>query len=405
MDWLDVLPEHWTTVRFKYVCRERDARSTDGSETLLSVSAYTGVSPRSELVAEGEHLSRAESLEGYKICRKNDLVMNIMLAWSRGLGVTKFDGIVSPAYCVFQLGTEVDPAFFDYLVRSDELITYFKRFSAGVIDSRLRLYPDAFGSLFCIRPPLPEQRAIAAFLDSETGKIDTLVAEQRRLIELLKEKRQAVISHAVTKGLNPEVLPAKRVASVFVPQRNKPELNSEYAGVPWITMEAMGNGELYTSTLYVSESAAAVAGSRQLEPNAVIASCVGTFGVVAINRVPVIINQQLQAYLANDSIIPEYLRHCVNAGSSYFEMIGTAATLAYVNQQGFENFPLALPSLREQSEIVSHIALKIAWLDTLIAEAETAITLLQERRSALISAAVTGKIDVRGLVSAETEAA
>jgi type I restriction enzyme S subunit len=350
--------------------------------------------------------------------------MNIMLAWSRGLGVTKFDGIVSPAYCVFQLGTEVDPAFFDYLVRSDELITYFKRFSAGVIDSRLRLYPDAFGSLFCIRPPLPEQRAIAAFLDRETGKIDTLVAEQRRLIELLKEKRQAVISHAVTKGLNPdvpkkpsgiewlgdvpehwEVLPAKRVASVFVPQRNKPELNSEYAGVPWITMEAMGNGELYTSTLYVSESAAAVAGSRQLEPNAVIASCVGTFGVVAINRVPVIINQQLQAYLANDSIIPEYLRHCVNAGSSYFEMIGTAATLAYVNQQGFENFPLALPSLREQSEIVSHIALKIAWLDTLIAEAETAITLLQERRSALISAAVTGKIDVRGLVSAETEAA
>ena len=267
-------------------------------------------------------------------------------------------------------------------------------------------------------PPLREQTQIAAFLDRETTKIDGLVAEQRRLMALLKEKRQAVISHAVTRGLNPdapmkpsgmewlgdvpahwEVVTAKRVSSIFVPQRNKPELNSEGDGLFWVTMEQMRCEEIKSSDAWVAVSAANDAGTRALKAGAVIASCVGTFGLAAINKVDVIINQQLQAFIPTDRVDAEFLRHCVVIAEGYFLQIGTAATIAYVNQLGFANMPLAVPPKDEQEQIVAFLGIESAKFDTLTAEAQRAISLLQERRAALISAAVTGQIDVRGGVA------
>ena len=191
---LGEFPDHWALKRFKNVFVERAERSTDGSEELLSVSAYFGIKPRSETLDEGDHLSRAESLEGYKVCQAGDLVINIMLAWNRGLGFSWQRGIVSPAYCVFYVTDGSVPEFLDYLVRSDECIRYFKTHSAGIMDSRLRLYPESFGRLFTAIPPACEQTQIARFLDHETARIDALIEEQQRLIELLKEKRQAVIT-------------------------------------------------------------------------------------------------------------------------------------------------------------------------------------------------------------------
>ncbi|MER9420504.1 restriction endonuclease subunit S [Mesorhizobium sp. M0306] len=423
LKWLGKVPSHWSIGRFKRIFEERNERSGDAAEQLLSVSAYTGVSPRSEIIAEGDPLTRAESLEGYKVCYPDDLVMNIMLAWSRGLGFSQFQGIVSPAYCVFRIIDDSSPKFLDYLVRSNECTLYFKMFSAGVIDSRLRLYPDVFRSLFCAKPPLSEQIAIAAFLDRETAKIDALVDEQKRLIDLLKEKRQAVIAHAITKGLDSraamrpsgvewlgevpahwEVVAAKRIASVFVPQRNKPDLNAEGDGFPWVTMELMGSQVVRSAQLYVSRGAASAAGSRPLAANAVIASCVGTFGVASINEVDVIINQQLQAFVPGNAILPEFLRLCVELARPYFEMVGTAATLAYVNQQGFENLPICLPALPEQRSILQRVKEVTGYIDQLAKEAGHAVAVLQERRSALISAAVTGKIDVRDWVPQQVAA-
>src|SRR5690606_20461357 len=148
-----------------------------GDETLLSVSAYTGVSPRSELIDSSDHLSRAASLVGYKLCLAGDMVMNIMLAWNRGLAFSQHDGLVSPAYSFYRLiDATQDSGFLNYLIRDDRYTLYFKAFSSGVIDSRLRLYPDVFGQLRFVAPSPAEQTAIAAFLDRETAKIDDLVA-------------------------------------------------------------------------------------------------------------------------------------------------------------------------------------------------------------------------------------
>lgn len=261
-------------------------------------------------------------------------------------------------------------------------------------------------------PPESERNQIAAFLDYETARIDQLIAKQQRLIELLKEKRQAVISHAVTKGLNPNapmkdsgvewlgqvpehwvVTKAKYVSQVFVPQRNKPELN-ESQGYPWVTMEDMTNQYIVNPSRFVSSEAMKLAGSRLLPSGSVIASCVGNLGVASINTQDVIINQQLQAFIPI-SIKAEYLKHIVRVSKPYFELIGTAATLVYVNQEGFENMPMLVPSAEEQEKICHLVFDKDIKFMTLIAKAEHKVKLLQERRTALISAAVTGKIDVR----------
>ncbi|WP_249744315.1 restriction endonuclease subunit S, partial [Serratia marcescens] len=126
--------------------------------------------------------------------------------WKTGLGVSKYEGIISPAYSVFRFDTAIAlPEYMNYLLRTKIYTDHFKSLSTGVIDSRLRLYPEVFGTVKILLPRFDEQVMVSAFLDHETAKIDKLIEKQQQLIELLKEKRQAVISHAVTKGLNPDV--------------------------------------------------------------------------------------------------------------------------------------------------------------------------------------------------------
>jgi type I restriction enzyme S subunit len=261
-------------------------------------------------------------------------------------------------------------------------------------------------------PPENEQQRITNFLDHETAKIDTLIEKQQQLIALLKEKRQAVISHAVTKGLNPDapmrdsgvewlgdvpehwgVTRAKFISDIFVPQRNKPELNDS-EGISWATMEDMKNTYIEITKQFVSENASHQAGSKTLKSGSVIASCVGNFGVTSINKVDVIINQQLQAFIPK-RIKAEYLREIVSISTVYFDLVGTAATLVYVNQQGFENLPVLVPPECEQNDICSFVDQEYSKFKKLMFQCEQAVDLLQERRIALISAAVTGKIDVR----------
>ncbi|ETT14900.1 type I restriction modification DNA specificity domain protein [Vibrio parahaemolyticus 50] len=263
--------------------------------------------------------------------------------------------------------------------------------------------------------PLPSEHeadVITNFLDHETAKIDTLIEKQQQLIKLLKEKRQAVISHAVTKGLNPQapmknsgvewlgevpehwvVTRAKYVSNIFVPQRNKPELN-DTQGVAWATMEDMKQQYISDTSKYVSSQSALAAGSKTLKAGSVIASCVGNFGITSINKVDVIINQQLQAFQPFN-IKAEYLQSIVALSKQYFELIGTAATLVYVNQEGFENLPVLVPPEKEQNDICEYVLEKSISFDLLIEKSVIQTSLLKERRTALISAAVTGKIDVR----------
>lgn len=435
--WLGQIPERWETRRFKTVLQEREERSESGAEVLLSVSAYTGVTPRSENIDDGDFISRAESLEGYKVCYPNDLVMNIMLAWNRAQGVSAYGGIVSPAYAVFELAPVIHPPYLNYLVRSNEYCLYFKAHSAGVIDSRLRLYPDQFGALHCIFPPLPEQTAIAAFLDRETAKIDALVAEQRRLIDLLKEKRQAVISHAVTRGLNPaaklkpsgvdwlgdvpegwEVVPVKfQVRSIeqgWSPQCDGFPAGEDEWGV--LKVGCVNGGEFRPSENKALPSELtplpelAVAADDILISRANTRELVGSAALVPVDFPKLMLCDKLYRLRARSEVLePKYLVLGLSTpqARSVIELAasGASSSMQNIAQGAILDLKLPVPPLNEQRQITGYVAAVKHTFDTLSTTAEAAIALLQERRAALISAAVTGKIDVRDLVPNQTEAA
>ena len=202
IEWIGVIPAHWEIKRLKSIFSECKDLSSTGEEDLLSVSEYYGVARRLDIKEDDEFDSRADSLEGYKICKKNDLVINIMLAWKRGLGFSDYDGIVSPAYAVYR-GKNIIPHYYHYLLRTDRYIAEFKRNSKGIIDSRLRLYSDRFFNIKTIVPPLAEQQAIADYLDKKTAEIDEQITALEKKRDAYQRLKRSLISEVVTRGLNP----------------------------------------------------------------------------------------------------------------------------------------------------------------------------------------------------------
>lgn len=192
--WLGKIPAHWGIERSRWLFRERDERSVTGEEEMLTVSHLTGVTPRSE---KDVNMFEAETNEGYKICSSGDLAINTLWAWMGAMGVASVNGIVSPAYHVYQPGARLEPTFIDALVRMPVFAQEVTRYSKGVWSSRLRLYPEGFFEVFLPVPSIEEQRAIVAHIAKETIKLDALRSATERTILLLKERRAALIAAAV----------------------------------------------------------------------------------------------------------------------------------------------------------------------------------------------------------------
>ena len=197
IDWIGMIPEHWEVTRLKSLFTECKQVSNTGEEDLLSVSEYYGVARRLDKMEDGEYESRADSLIGYRICKKGDLVINIMLAWKRGLGFSDYDGIVSPSYAVYR-GKDIIPHYYHYLMRTDMYVAVFKRNSKGIIDSRLRLYNDRFNNILTIVPPLSEQEAIANYLDEKCAKIDAAIENIDKQIDASNRLKKAIINEAIS---------------------------------------------------------------------------------------------------------------------------------------------------------------------------------------------------------------
>lgn len=265
-------------------------------------------------------------------------------------------------------------------------------------------------------------------MDLETAKIDGLVAEQRRLIELLREKRQAVISHAVTRGLNPhapltpsgidwlgdvpegwEVVQIKEIAKLAgrIGYRGytTADIVEEGEGAITLSPSNIRDGAVsFERSTYISWAKYQESPEIQLAAQDVVMVKTGsTFGKVGYlaecNIPPATINPQLVIF-KEVRCLPEYLFLSLNAAHirSLIEVSNTGGTIPTMTQEAIGNFRVALPSRQEQQVIVDFLTRATAQFDTLTATAETAISLLQERRAALISAAVTGKIDLRHLV-------
>lgn len=271
------------------------------------------------------------------------------------------------------------------------------------------------------KPTVAEQTQIANFLDHETAKIDTLIEKQQQLIKLLKEKRQAVISHAVTKGLNPDVpmkdsgvewlgeVPAHWKLVLFkylVSQMgggtpDKGNVSFWNGNIPWVSPKDMKVDYISTSQDFITDVAVKNSSTKLVPDQSILMVVRGMILIhsipVALTTRPVTINQDMKALIPNKEIQPEFLLFFLKGIKDYIlDFVETSAHgTKCLRTEDFENMCLFIPPIDEQVAILSSIKTSLDKLDLLIQKAETAIELLKERRTALISAAVTGKIDVR----------
>ena len=194
--WIGMIPEHWDTTRIKTILSESKEKTDIDGGTLLSLSQYTGVTLKDNAKKVG--MFEAESTVGYNIVHPGQFVMNIMLAWNGSYAVSDYEGVISPAYSVFNFNTDCEKKYFHYLWRLPAYAGAFKTQSKGIIDSRLRLYPIYFLAFKTIVPPIEEQQAIVKYIEEKTTKIDSLICELQSEIEYLKEYKQKLIADCVT---------------------------------------------------------------------------------------------------------------------------------------------------------------------------------------------------------------
>ncbi len=201
VEWLGEVPQHWVVRPAKWFYREVDERSLSGHEELLSVSHLTGVTPRSQ---KNITMFMAETYVGHKLCRPGDLVINTMWAWMAALGVARQTGLVSPSYGVYRprQGSPLLAAYADLLFRTGPYVSEYVCRSTGIRSSRLRLYPEQFLRIPVVCPPVAEQLAILANVDSDTAETTNGAAAAIREIELLREYRTRLIADIVTGKLD-----------------------------------------------------------------------------------------------------------------------------------------------------------------------------------------------------------
>ena len=196
VEWIGRIPKHWEVRRGKFLFRVVNEYSTTGQEELLTVSDRTGITPRS---MKNVNMFMSESLIGYKKCQNGDICSNIMWMWHGAVGVTEYNGVISPSYGVYrQIAVNYDNKYLDYMLRSPRLVEVYGICSTGLTESRLRLYPDDFMNIQFFIPPVEEQKSIVLQIQKQITDIEKSIRNAENLITLLQERKQIIINEVVT---------------------------------------------------------------------------------------------------------------------------------------------------------------------------------------------------------------
>ena len=424
--WLGEVPDEWDICEGKRVFCSRRQIALE-SDPQLAASQKFGVIPQSLMMElnDSKVMLALKGTESFRHVEENDFVVSLR-SFEGGIEHSNYRGCVSPAYTVLHATKPVESGFFRHLFKSGPYVSALQSTTDSLRDGKSISYQQ-FGAIPVPLPPLGEQQAIATFLDHETTKIDALIAEQENLIALLKEKRQAVISHAVTKGLDPTV-PMKdsgiewlgEVPDHWSLKRLKQllkksglvrgpfggDLKKEIFVDEGYKVYEQKNAIYKNFALgdsYISEQKYTEMQRFRVRKNDYILSCSGTIGKAF--RIPSeapdgIINQALLIVRFDDSIISIFSDWIFEANFFQLQILDNSQGGAMKNLVGMDIFTcivLPVPPRSEQKAIAAYLDNETAKLDDLTTEAQHTIDLLKERRSALISAAVTGKIDVRRL--------
>ena len=412
VDWLGQVPVHREVKRLKHNLKLLTEK-TDRREhpvALENIESWSGrfIETESKFEGDGVAFNQGDILFG----KLRPYLAKAYLAATTGEAVGDFHVMRPSVY--------VDGRFAQYQILNRDFIAIVDGSTFGA------KMPRASWNFMCnmalTTPPKTEQQTIAAFLDHETGKIDALIAEQRQLVELLAEKLQAVISHAVTKGINPnapmkdsgiewlgeipehwEVRAIKHIVSTPVTDGPHETPNFPDEGIPFVSAEAVSSGKIDFSKIrgFISE-VDHLRYSEKYRPqkgDIYMVKSGATTGITAIVETDIEFNiwSPLAVIRCGELALPRFVLNYMRS-KNFHEAVTlnwSFGTQQNIGMGVVENLAVTTPPVTEQHTIVVFLDTETAKFDTLTAEANRAIALLQERRSALISAAVTGTIDVR----------
>ena len=409
--WFGELPTRWTAApighHFEVTLGKMINARTEVSDAISAPYLTAGSIQPEHLVLDDTkrmNFSKAE-LRKYALKRDDIVVVEGGAGYGRS-HLLKTDlvgwGFQNHVARVRQRSGSVMPGFLVYCLKAC--------LASGYIEANNRtatlpsLSREVLNTITAPVPTLDEQRAIAHYLNQETAQIDALVAKQEEFVGLLRERRDAVV-RAETQQLT-GVFPvdklgrSARVGNGSTPRRDKDEYWRD-GDVPWLTSAAVNLPEVVSADQFVTELAVRECHLPAVKPGVLLIGLIGqgpTRGMTTISRVRATLSQNL-AYIAPDETkwVPEYMAWALRASYQEIRQKGaeSGAAQGMLNTDDIRRVRLAMPTITEQKRIVARLKEQTAKIDALITKTEEHIALVQERRSALITTAVTGRIDVR----------
>ncbi len=418
VEWLGDVPEHWEVRRNLGIFDERKEANLPNAE-LLSVTQDRGIIRQSEITVKKD--SSNDDKTKYKVVKVGDLAYNKMRAWQGALGISTFDGIVSPAYVVLTPRNPKLSKFFHYLFRTNEFITEANRLSYGLCGDMNSLRYEHFKTSYSVIPPDRDIDRIVAFLDEKTAEIDTLIAKKQRQIELLDEQKAILINRAVTRGLAPQAelqdsdipwigpIPKhwqiRKLGAVvsFVSGATPSKDRNDFwnGGVPWISPKDMKRLRIDSSEDTITPAALKHTNIKLLPPGTVLIVVRGMILArtvpIGLNTVPATINQDIKGMDVNQMVMsPEYLltmlTACQDMLTPLIEESGHGTRC--LRTESLKTVMIPTPPRHEQDELVIRVQAINDASTSAKSKLESQIQTLQTLRSTLIAHAVTGKIKV-----------
>ena len=418
VEWIGDSPAEWEVLDGKRLFKNVRIPAFADDKQLAASQKY-GVIPQDLMMQlnDSKVMLALKGTESFKHVDNDDFVISLR-SFEGGIEHSKYAGCVSPAYTVLRANRALAPSYYRYLFKSKPYISALQSSTDSLRDGKSITY-DQFGLIKLIIPSITEQQKIAAFLDHETAKIDALIEKQQQLIQLLKEKRQAVISHAVTKGLNPNApmkdsgiewlgeVPAHwdvikinhmaRVLNGSTPDKTNPDFWTD-GNIPWVSSSCLNQRRIERPTDFITEQAFKQSSVEMIPKGSLLVGMVGqgkTRGESAVLEIDSCINQNLAAIIPSDRISINYLSYVFNCIYEDLRELGRGGNQPALNCEIVGSLRIPVPPKSEQKLVEQWLSKVIDKIDKIILMASSQIELMQERRTALISAAVTGKIDVR----------
>lgn len=418
--WLGEIPSHWEVKRLRAALSERKERYNN-SETLIILSLIKdrGIIPYNE---KGELGNKSkDDYSQYKVARTGDLVINSMNVIIGSLGITPYDGYISPAYYSFIPSKNVNLAYYNYILSLRKVQQSIRCYSKGIMEIRLKISSYDFLSMPFPFPCLREQDAIVSYLDAATSKIDEAIAQQQKMIDLLNERKQIIINNAVTKGLNPNT-PMKDSGIDWIGMiPNNWELRKLKSIVSKVGsgVTPRGGGSVYVDegvmllrsqnvyfegfklddVAYITEAMDAnMSNTRVREGDVLINITGGSIGrcyYVPKGFPKANVNQHVCIVRPNN-FSSKYLYYLLRSKCCQIqvELQQTGGNREGLTSSALKNFFLPIPPANEQMNIIEYLDKIDRELQVSVERCNKQISLLQERKQIIINDVVTGKVKV-----------